>query len=98
MNSPIIGANDPMVQQAMQAQKKQMELQALIKGLEAQIMTNIFAQLALEHYQSEEELTLEDGREMAETAAMVCRGYAGFLFEKLGMAKVAKVDDDQSAV
>jgi len=92
--------NDPMVQKAMQAEQQQQQIQMMVKGIQSQVLVNCFTQFALEHHASGQPLTLESGREIAEAAAnaadIVNNGYAGFLFEKLGFARMDRVDKEGS--
>lgn len=103
MNSPIIlGQEDPMVQRAMQAEQHDRQLQAVVGQIQNQVLVACFTRLSLDHLQSGEPLTLESGRELADQAAnvakTVCEGYAGFLYEKLGLAKVGTVDKPEDVV
>jgi hypothetical protein len=86
-----------MVQKAMQVNAEQQKMQMVVETVKNQIFVSVFTNLAMEHAASGEPLTLESGRELADTAAQVAtqvvNGYAGFVFEKMGLATVSKVDN-----
>jgi len=90
--------NDPMVQAAARANQQQAELNHLIKGFQDQMFVSVFTQLAVGHFATGETLNLETGRALANEAASmaqtVVNGYAGFMFEKMGLAKMEKVDPE----
>jgi len=102
MSSPIIigqpDPNDPMVQRAMMAQQQEEQMKAIIGQIQNQVLVSTFTRLSIEHLVSGEPLTIEVGRELAEQSAElanhVCKGYSGFLFEKLGLAQVNVVDPE----
>ena len=93
----ILPNDDPMVQRAKQANQQDQQMNAVIQGMKNQMFISIFTQFALKHADSGEELNLEVGRELAnktvEVATKVVNEYSGFMFEKMGIAKIEKVDN-----
>ena len=88
--------NDPMVQRAAEAAKRNQQVMAGVNNLKTQMFVSIYTQMAMAHAASDEELGLDSGRELAETASNVAEEvvgqYANFMFEKMGILKLEKVD------
>ncbi len=100
--SIILPGQDDMRQRVAAAEQQDRQIKAVVGQIQNQILVSVFTRLALDHMQSGEPLTIEAGRELAkaagDAAGAVSNGYAGFLFELLGIAEVNKVDKPEEVV
>jgi len=97
MSIILPGSNDPMFQRAAQAERQQQETFAVINSMKGQMFICIYTQLAMAHSASDEELSLDSGRELAKAASDIAENivgnYSSFMFEKMGILKLEKVDN-----